>query len=131
MSMQSRQTKKSYIKHSEGSFPLGKSSCQQAMSMEIAKKSARASALYECYLRLHCSEPVTFHEYPELNLAKLTVNALQKGNLYTTFPICLFCFDLQHLKTQCASGCRALQPKDWSVQEPEQLSTPAQVPDPF
>lgn len=81
MSMQRRQTKKSYIKHTEGSSPLGKSSCQQAMSMEIAKKSARASDSYERYLLLHRSEPVTFHEYPELNLAKLSMHS--KKEIYT------------------------------------------------
>jgi len=51
--------------------------------------------------------------------------------LYASFPSGLSCLVLQHLKTQCAAGRRALQPKDGSAQEPEQLSPPAQVPDPI
>lgn len=73
-----KQTKqKSYIKHTAGSFSLGKSSCQQAINMEIAEKSARASASYK-----HVSDCTAVNLWlstnTALNLAKLSMHSKKK-----------------------------------------------------
>lgn len=66
------------------------------------------------HLRQHCSEPVNFHEYPELNVGKLWMHS--KKAICTSTSLCV-CSILSYitLKTQCTSGCKELQPKDRQI----------------
>lgn len=75
VSMQSRQNKSIYTKHTEGGFPLGKSSCQQAMSMEIV--TPKPSHLFNTVQRFHQNKCkavcgisaaiLPFHDLPQFN----------------------------------------------------------------